>query len=86
MALSCFKYFKFKGNQIFDQFLWTKDADDMIVEHVRNREDRAVTWITGPGRAGKSTWVLHHAKHNAAALISLTSKSDFENLVVRYLG
>ena len=69
--ISQFKHSTLNENPIFDQFTWTKRADGFIIEHVRNEEDRNVTWITGPGGSGKTTWAAFHVKENSAIKLAL---------------
>ena len=83
LVLSQFKLSTLNENPMFDQFTWTKRADQLIIDHVRNQEDRNITWITGPGGSGKSTWAAFHVKENSAIKLALASDRDFDNLAVR---
>ena len=87
VVISQFKLSTLNENPIFAEFTWTKRADQFIVNHVRNQEDRNITWITGPGGCGKSTWAGFHEKENGAIKLALASKGDIDNLsVIRWLG
>ena len=66
LVISQFKHSTLNENPIFEQFTWTKRADGFIIDHVRDEEDRNITWITGPGLSGKSTWAAFHVKENSA--------------------
>ena len=86
LVISQFKLSNLNANPIFAQFTWTDRADQFIIDHARNQEDRSVTWITGPGGSGKSTWAAFHVKNNNALKLALTSDRDFDNLLVRVFG
>ena len=82
LVISQFQHSTLNENPIFEQFTWTKRADGFIIDHVRSEEDRNITWITGPGGSGKSTWATFHVKENSAIKLALSSDRDFDNLAV----